>query len=74
MEDPRCTIAAIGTEDPRCNSMHRGVVIEMEDHRCKGLLQGVTLRSVSIAIEDPRYSIAAVVEMEDPRCSGLRYW
>jgi hypothetical protein len=53
--------------------MLRGVAIEIEDSRCKGLFQGVILKGVAIEIEDSRCKGAAV-EMEDPRCSSLRIW
>ena len=47
MEDPRCKIAAVRTEDPRCSSLLRGVVLELEieDPRC---------RKLEIEVEDPR--------------------
>jgi len=37
MEDPRCKIAAIEAEDPRCKNLLSGVVIEVEDPRYKSL-------------------------------------
>jgi hypothetical protein len=37
------------------------VAIEMEDPRCKGLLEGVLLKGVAI-------------EMEDSRCRSLHIW
>ena len=70
MEDPRCKIAAVQTEDPRCNSLLRGVVIEIEYHRCKGVLQGPMLAGVAIEMEDPRCQRVAI-EIEDPRCQSL---
>jgi hypothetical protein len=45
MEDHRCRIAAVKTEDPRYGSLLRGVTIEIEDPRC---------RSLEIEVEDPR--------------------
>ena len=55
-----------------------GVVIEMEDPRCNGLLQGVMfkgvmLKGVAIEMEDPRCKSVGI-EMEDPRCRSLRIW
>ena len=65
MEDPRCKIAAIEAEDPRCKNLLSGVEIEMEDPRCKSLLIRVV-----IGMEDPRCRIEAV-KTEDPRCKNL---
>jgi len=65
MEDPRCKIAAVKTEDPRCKNLLSGVEIEMEDLRCMSL----AIRVV-IGMEDPRCRIEAV-KTEDPRCQNL---
>jgi hypothetical protein len=65
MEDPRCRIAAIETEDHRCKSLVSGVVIEMEDPRLKCLFWRMALE-----IEDPR-CMRVTVEMEDHRCKNL---
>jgi len=43
MDDPRCKIAAIETEDPRCKSLLNGMVIEVEDFRCKSLRYSLTI-------------------------------
>lgn len=50
-----------------------GVEIEVEDLRCKGLLQGVMFKSVGIEMEDPRCKRMGI-EMEDPRCRSLDIW
>ena len=74
MEDSRCRIAAIGTEDPRCSSLISGVAIEMEDHRCRGLLQGTMYTGAVIQIDDPRCNSGMGIAMEDPRCGNLGIW
>jgi hypothetical protein len=69
MDDPRCRIAAIETEDSRCKGLLDGAVIEMEDPRCVSLLY-----RGSTEMDDPRCRSTAT-EMEDPRCRGLqRSW
>jgi len=69
MDDPRCKIAAIATDDSRCSGLLNGMVIEMEDLRCKGLLY-----RAADEMEDPR-CCRTVLEMDDPRCKGLsRAW
>jgi len=69
MDDPRCMVAAIETEDARCKSLLDGMVIEVEDFRCKSLHYSLT-----IEMEDPRCRRTAS-EMEDPRCRNLsRAW
>jgi hypothetical protein len=64
MEDSRCKIAAMRTEDLRCKGLTTGVEVEM-DPRYKGLCYGMATET-----EDPRCK-RAVTEMEDPRCKGL---
>ena len=66
MEESRCRVAAMRTEDSRCNKLIAGVVVEM-DPRYKGLWLGLVAE-----MEDPRCRIA-VTEMEDPRCRGLNW-
>jgi hypothetical protein len=68
MEDPRCTIAAMETEDPRCMNLCNGMVIGMEDLRCESLL-----RSAVTEMEDPRCRTVAHAT-EDPRCRSLHIW
>jgi hypothetical protein len=69
MDDPRCKIAAIETDDPRCKGLLNGAVIVMEDLRCMSLIY-----RVSIEMDDPRCRSSAT-EMDDPRCRGLqRTW
>jgi hypothetical protein len=68
MEESRCRIAAMRSEDLRCKGLITGVVVDI-DPRYKGLYYGR-----STEMEDPRCR-SAVVEMEDPRCKGLnRAW
>lgn len=68
MDDPRCKIAAIETDDSRCSGLLNGMVIEMEDLRCKSLLYRAS------GMEDPRCASTAI-EMDDPRCNSLsRAW
>lgn len=66
MEDSRCRIVAIETDELRGRSPVNGMVIEMDDLRCKGLSNQVVLE-----IEDPRCGGIAI-QMEDPRCNNLR--
>jgi hypothetical protein len=68
MEDSRCRIAAVELDDTRCKSLLEGVVIEAEDLRCKSLGY-----SAPKEMEDPRCRSAATV-MEDPRCQNMRNW
>jgi hypothetical protein len=49
MEEPRCKIAAMKTDDPRCRGLLNGVVIEVEDPRCKGLGE-----RAAVEMDDPR--------------------
>jgi hypothetical protein len=65
MEDSRCRIVALETDELRCRSPLNGVAIEMEDLRCKSLSNRVVLE-----IEDPRCG-AIVIQTEDPRCNNL---
>lgn len=68
MEESRCRVAAMSSEDLRCNGLIVGVVVE-KDPRYMGLCYGTATE-----MEDPRCRIA-VTEMEDPRCKGLnRAW
>ena len=62
MDDPRCKVAAIETEDARCKSLLSGMATEVEDYRYESLRH-----SVSIEMEDPRCRQSAS-EMDDPRC------
>jgi hypothetical protein len=68
MEDSRCRIAAVESDDPRCKDLIQGVEIGMEDHRCKSLPF-----SMATEMEDPRCKSEAMV-MDDPRCQSLRNW
>lgn len=65
MDDPRCKIAAIVMDDSRCNGLLNGMVIEIEDLRCKSLLY-----RAKNDMEDPRCGSTAI-EMDDPRSRGL---
>jgi len=65
MEDHRCRIAAVKTEDPRYGSLLRGVTIEIEDPRCCSLLRGI-----EIEVDDPRCR-SLEIEVEDPRCKAM---
>ena len=65
MEDLRCKIVAMKTEDLRCGSLLSGVAIEMEDPRCKSLLNRVV-----IEMDEPRCRNVAI-DIEDPRCNNL---
>jgi hypothetical protein len=65
MDDPRCQITAIETEDPRCKGLLNGAVVVMEDLRCSSLAY-----RGSMEMEDPRCRRMAT-EMEDPRCRGM---
>lgn len=68
MEDPRCRIAAVEIDDTRCKSLIQGVVIEAEDLRCKSLGYRVTTE-----MEDPR-CVSVAMKMDDPRCQSLCNW
>jgi len=69
MDDPRCKIAAIEMDDHRCSGLLNGMVVQMEDFRCKSLHYRATNE-----MEDPRCGGNAT-EMDDPRCRGLsRAW
>jgi hypothetical protein len=65
MEDPRCTIVAVETVDPRCGSLHRAVNIKHEGPRWKNLED----RNLHMT-DDPRCDRMAL-KMEDPRCANL---
>ena len=65
MEDPRCKIVTMKTEDPRCESLLTGVTLEMEDPRCKSLIN----RAVIEMDELRCWNVA--VDIEDPRCNNL---
>jgi len=65
MEDPRCNIVAIETDDLRCRYSFGGVVMEIEDLRCKSLIDRVALE-----VEDARCNRLAT-RMDDPRCKSL---
>ena len=68
MEDSRCRIAAVELDDARCKSLIQGVVIEAEDHRCKSLGYRATTE-----MEDPRCASVAM-KIDDPRCQNMRNW
>jgi hypothetical protein len=68
MEDSRCRIAAVELDDARCKSLIQGVVIEAEDHRCKSLGYRATTE-----MDDPRCASTAI-KMDDPRCQNMRNW
>jgi hypothetical protein len=68
MEDSRCRIAAMRTEDLRCKGLITGADIET-DPRYRGLGYGRETE-----MDDPRCK-SVVIAMEDPRCKGLnRAW
>jgi len=66
MEESRCRVAAMSSEDLRCSGLMVGVMIE-KDPRYKDLHYGT-----STEMEDPRCRIA-MTEMEDPRCKGMNW-
>ena len=68
MEDPRCKIAAVELDDTRCKGLIQGVAIEVEDPRCKSLSYRATKE-----MDDPRCASLAM-KMDDPRCQSLRNW
>ena len=57
-------IAAVQMEGPRGNGLFSGVVIEMEDTRCKSLSYRMALE-----IDEPRCS-RIPIEVEDPPCNN----
>ena len=65
MNEPRCKIAAFEIDDPRCGKLLDGVVIVIEDLRCRNLGDRLVLE-----MEDPRCSRTAM-KMEDPRCVSM---
>ncbi len=68
MEDPRCRVAAVESEDLRCKFLLQGMEIEVEDLRCRNLGY-----NRAVGMEDPRCNRVAMV-MDDPRCQCLRDW
>ena len=68
LEDSRCGVAAVLSDDLRCKSLIQGVSIGLEDPRCKSLGYGSVTE-----MDDPRCKRAAI-EMDDPRCQNLGNW
>jgi len=65
MENPRCKIAAVKTDDPRCDGLLGGLAVGIEDARCANL--SFNMRA---EINDPR-CMPLATQPEDPRCNGL---
>ncbi len=65
MEDPRYQVAAIKMEDPRCQGLQNGITIAKEDLRSERPANRGVMH-----IEDPRCMRVEIV-MEDSRCQWL---
>ena len=65
MEDPRCKIVAVEMDELRSRSPLNGMLIAMEDLRCRSLPNRATLE-----IEYPRCHCVQT-KMDDPRCNSL---
>lgn len=65
MEFSRCKMAAIKMDDPRGGGLCSEVTIEVEDSRCRNLLEGQMLET------DGPSGRNVAIKMEDPRCQSL---
>ena len=65
MELSRCKIVAIKIDDPRGTELHSAVTIEVEDSRCRNLLEG------QMPELDGPCGRSVAIKMEDPRCQSL---
>jgi hypothetical protein len=65
MEFSRCKMVAIKIDDPRGTELHSSVTIEVEDSRCRNLLEGQMLET------DGPGGRNVAVRTEDPRCQNL---
>lgn len=65
MEFSRCKMAAVKIDDSRGAGSYSAVTIEVEDSRCRNLLEGQMLET------DGPCGRNVAIKMEDPRCQSL---
>jgi len=65
MEFSRCKMVAIKIDDPRGAGFYSAVAIEVEDSRCRNLLEGQMLDT------DGPSGRNVAIKMEDSRCQSL---